>query len=393
MKNRGLKVYESLKKADFVRFRHPYTFELTFDNGANVDCIGPNNAKPCTIKFMDLSTGTYGYTGEISAGLFTRLYRKWFTPWRLEAYDNDELIYQRDLEDVISEEKVCISVDSNSLGDTLAWMPVIEKFRRKYDCDLYVTTFWNELLANYYPSIRFRSPGSREINTKVIFGVGWYDEDDRDRHRRDPRSISLQQVAGDILGIEIDGDILNDTVPSTIQNSTPTIEGKYVCLAMDSTANAKHWHYEGGWQKITDYLNSIGYKVVVVQKQGTNLNGVIDKTGDIDILQRAIDIYHSAFFIGIGSGLSWLAWSLHKPVVMISGFSDPRCEFSTKNYRIINRDVCHGCFSDPSIKFDKGDWNWCPRLKDTERMFECTKTITPEIVQSHINDLIKDHLS
>ena len=79
MKKRGLEVYESFKKADFVRFRHPYTFDLTFDYGPNADCIGPNNTKPCTIKFKDLSTGTYGYTGETSAGLYTRLYRKWFT--------------------------------------------------------------------------------------------------------------------------------------------------------------------------------------------------------------------------------------------------------------------------------------------------------------------------
>jgi len=393
MRERGLKVYENLTKSKTVRFRHPYTFDFTFDYGPKVDCIGPSNTQPCTVKFKDLRTGTYGYTGETSSGLFTKLFRKWFTPWRLEVYDGEELIYERDLEDVISEEKVCVSIESSSLGDTLAWMPVIEKFRRKYDCDLYVTTFWNELLANYYPFIRFRSPGSREINTKITFGVGWYDENDRDRHRRDPRAISLQQVAGDILGIDVEGDLLNESVPLTIQNTNSTIDGKYVCLAMDSTANAKHWHYEDGWQKITDYLNSIGYKVVVVQKQGTNLNGVIDKTGDIDILQRAIDIYHSDFFIGIGSGLSWLAWSLHKPVVMISGFSDPACEFSTKNYRIINRDVCHGCFSDTSIKFDKGDWNWCPRLKDTERMFECTKTITPEVVQTYIDDLIQNHLS
>jgi len=162
---------------------------------------------------------------------------------------------------------------------------------------------------------------------------------------------------------------------------------------MDSTANAKHWHYPGGWQDIVDYLNHIGYKVVIVQKQPSGLENVINKTGDIDIIQRAIDIYHADFFIGIGSGLSWLAWSLHKPVVMISGFSDPKCEFQTKNYRVIERDVCHGCFSDPSIKFDKGDWNWCPRLKDTDRMFECTKSITPSMVVDHIQNLIKDNLS
>jgi autotransporter strand-loop-strand O-heptosyltransferase len=161
---------------------------------------------------------------------------------------------------------------------------------------------------------------------------------------------------------------------------------------MDSTANAKHWHYPEGWQKLVDHLNSIGYKVVVIQKQPTSLTGVIDKTGDIDIFNRVIDILHADFLVGIGSGLSWLAWSLHKPVVMISGFSDPKCEFSTKNYRVINRNVCHGCFNDPSHKFDRGDWDWCPRLKETERRFECTSSITPEMVIESVSNLIENEL-
>jgi autotransporter strand-loop-strand O-heptosyltransferase len=92
--------------------------------------------------------------------------------------------------------------------------------------------------------------------------------------------------------------------------------------------------------------------------------------------------------IGIGSGVSWLSWALEKPVIMISGFSTPSCEFSNKNYRVINQSVCNGCFNDVRHKFDRGDWNWCPRLKGTERMFECTTRITPDMVKSKIHELI-----
>ena len=170
------------------------------------------------------------------------------------------------------------------------------------------------------------------------------------------------------------------------------IGGKYVCLAMDSTANAKHWHLPNGWQRLVDELAKKGYKVAVIQKQQTNLQGVLDKTGDHDILERAIDIYHSSFVVGIGSGLSWLGWALGKPVVMISGFSDPKCEFATKNYRVINKEVCNGCFNDPAHKFDRGDWDWCPRLKETERRFECTKSISVEMVLDHIERLEREQL-
>jgi autotransporter strand-loop-strand O-heptosyltransferase len=127
---------------------------------------------------------------------------------------------------------------------------------------------------------------------------------------------------------------------------------------------------------------------MVIHSQQNTLEGVIDQTGEIDMLDRMIQLYHADFFIGIGSGLSWLAWALRKPVVMISGFSSPTCEFSTSNYRVINTDVCHGCFNDVRHKFDRGDWNWCPRLKNTERMFECTTKIHPEQVIFKIEQLI-----
>jgi hypothetical protein len=141
---------------------------------------------------------------------------------------------------------------------------------------------------------------------------------------------------------------------------------------------------------IKKQITGLGYKVVVIQKQGTSLENIIDKTGDHNIITRAIDIYHADFLIGIGSGLSWLSWALHKPTIMISGFSKPECEFSTKNYRIINTNVCNGCFNDTEHLFDRGDWDWCPRLKDTPRRFECSKSITPDMVFTKIQNLISN---
>jgi hypothetical protein len=35
-------------------------------------------------------------------------------------------------------------------------------------------------------------------------------------------------------------------------------------------------------------------------------------------------------------------------------------------------------------KFDKGDWNWCPVHKGTDRQFECHKSITSEMVIKQI---------
>ncbi len=78
-------------------------------------------------------------------------------------------------------------------------------------------------------------------------------------------------------------------------------------------------------------------------------------------------------FIGLSSGLSWLAWAAGAPVVMISGFTHPINEFPTP-YRVINWHVCNSCWNDDTTDFnnqDRADFLWCPRHKDTPRMFEC----------------------
>lgn len=60
-------------------------------------------------------------------------------------------------------------------------------------------------------------------------------------------------------------------------------------------------------------------------------------------------------------------------------------------YRVFNPQACHGCWNDINIKFEH-EYMWCPRHKNTPRMFECTRLITGRMVISKIRQLIKDHL-
>lgn len=77
-------------------------------------------------------------------------------------------------------------------------------------------------------------------------------------------------------------------------------------------------------------------------------------------------------------------------VVLISGFTLPLNEFATP-YRVINYHVCNGCWNDTQIVFDHKDFEWCPRLKGTERQYECSRYITPEAVNKVIDRLMADH--
>ena len=95
---------------------------------------------------------------------------------------------------------------------------------------------------------------------------------------------------------------------------------------------------------------------------------------------------HADFFVGLSSGLAWLAWSVGVPVVMISGFTHPRNEFYTP-YRVINYHTCNSCWNDPRHIFDHFDFFWCPRHKGTERQFECTRLITADHVKRTIQQI------
>jgi len=145
---------------------------------------------------------------------------------------------------------------------------------------------------------------------------------------------------------------------------------------------------------VVTYLQSIGYDVVSIDKISNIGNngyhneipvGSINKTGDFPLSERINDLYFCDFFIGLGSGLSWLAWMVEKPVVLISGFSDPKSEFYTP-YRVHNKSVCNSCWNDINFKFDAKKWDWCPRNKD----FECTSMITFEMIKEKIDKCISD---
>jgi autotransporter strand-loop-strand O-heptosyltransferase len=102
------------------------------------------------------------------------------------------------------------------------------------------------------------------------------------------------------------------------------------------------------------------------------------------------EIANAEFFIGLGSGLSWLAWALGKKVVMIAGHSAPDSEFQEDNYRIYNPNICCNCWGDPSAKWDAFNWTWCPRHEGALRQFECTSKITPKMVMEQVEVLLAD---
>ena len=285
------------------------------------------------------------------------------------------------------KDKVFIEICSSSLGDNVAWVPYIEQYRKENDCDVYAFTYKNDLYRDSYPEVNFvdRLEEVEAMSFDKKLKVGWFDD------TPDWVKNQEEQRAGSYY-LNLEHKELRPKID--ILNKERVIEDKYVCISVQSTAQCKYWNNPTGWDQVIEYLNSKGYKVVCIDRYESYggrerynyvPSGAINKTGDFDLQERITDLYNCEFFIGLGSGLSWLAWGVGKDVVLISGFSNEETEFYTP-YRVINKNVCNSCWN--REKFDASNWDWCPDHEGTEREFECSKQITFEMVKEQIDKLI-----
>ncbi len=247
-------------------------------------------------------------------------------------------------------EKVFICFESKSLGDTLAWLPYCEEFAKKYRCEVIVSTFMNHLFEKSYPELKFVGRGIVVENIAGMFELGWfYDKKKEPEH---PVTIPLQKAATNILNLEY-----SEIIPRLdFEPKERPVEGDYVCISIHSTAKLKYWDY---WQELVDWLVGQGYNVVEVSKEASDLNNLTE-IKDKSIPSVMNYLHHAKFYIGLSSGISWLAWAMRKTVFMIANFSTKDHEFQTDCIRITDESVCHGCWNNPMHRFNKGDWGWCP---------------------------------
>ena len=341
--------------------------------------LNTNITNPFKVEVYDENGNLY-YNTELTSGMYSKLSRNYYTKWKTRLMV-DELVLEHEFN--LENSRVFIVFESSSLGDTLAWMPYCEEFRKKHNCHVIVSSFMNSMFEDQYPEIEFVGRGVVVPNIKALYRLGWFY--DKNKEPQVPNTIPLQKAATNILGLDY-----TEIRPKLSFTPGPRpIEEKYVTIGMSTTAGCKEWSHPDGWQTLINYLNNIGYKVAVIQKESfSGIENVLDWTGNKPLQERMSQIYHSEFYIGLGSGLSWLAWAVNKHVVMISNFSEDGHEFTDNTTRITNPLVCNGCWNNPNFTFDKGDWYWCPEHKGTDRQFECHKTISPEMVIEQIQHLL-----
>ncbi|ORU00297.1 Plasmid pIB6 ORFA DNA [Anaerovibrio sp. JC8] len=365
--------------------------KLDFNYGARI--ILPGDAD-YHVRLTDLDTSSILYDAD-ARGVMVTSTKKYYINFRVEIWKNGELALTHDLD--LKDKNVHIKFPVGTLGDILAWFPYAEEFRKKHQCRVYcsMSEEIGKLFAPAYPELNFLPPDTIPPECYATYYMGiFFPADDRFHQPTDFRVIGLALNIPYILGLDV-----VERRPVLTPSAQRPIKEPYVCIAAQATSHAKYWNNPRGWLETVEFLKQLGYRVLCIDKEKvhgfgrhwhTIPYGCEDFTGSLPLQERVDVLAHADFFIGLSSGLAWLAWGAGTPVIMVSGFTLPYNEFYTP-YRVINYHVCNGCWTDSSEEFKHADFGWCPRHAGTEREFECTRYISSGQVCQTVQRLMKDY--
>ena len=365
----------------------PPTIRTTYPNLAfdfNCGMRLPIPAGNWHVKILDGDSEVVCFDDDVSDVVLISL-EKFFVRWKFLLWLDGNLVLEHTYDPATW--RVHFYFYSAGMGDRIVLFPYMEAFRKKWKCRVSCTVepYLQELINLYFPAIECSSPPNDSYATyfpapslHAFFAP--------DAAIKVPMEKFGQQIFGLNCAEKI---IYRPTMPRQIAEP-------YVCIAAQTSATIKTWLNPDGWKIVVDYLKRLGYRVLCIDRDREQKDhgftvkipdGAEDFTGNLPLSERVNLLAYAEFFIGMSSGLSWLAWAANVPVILISGITAWWYEFSTP-YRVVNRLVCHGCHNDTTIPWLA--YENCPRHSGTDRAYECSRKISARQVINMIDQLIDD---
>jgi hypothetical protein len=255
--HQGIIVFEEYLKNNFVQFsnKNKLKWKNKHDNlkinyhfvdGAYVH-LENNKESEYQVDYIDNKTNNTIYSTTLKNNWWSRTNKKYYVDWKIVIKsDNFEKVIYSDY----NEKRVLITFESKSLGDNLAWIPYVEEFRKKHNCKIICSTFWNNLFKETYNEIEFVEPGVIVENIYALYRIGLFKNDSEinyDKHPNNPLVQPLTKIASDILGLDY-----VELKPNLFQYNHK--KKKKVSIATHSTSQCKYWNNPNGWQEVVDYL-------------------------------------------------------------------------------------------------------------------------------------------
>ena len=355
-------------------------FKFDFNSGLRLDIPVGN----FHVTIFDSSSNLIAFDKDVSDVVLVSL-EKFFVRWEFILYQNGKEVFTHQFN---AENKfVHLAFPPSGMGDRFVLFPYAESFRQKWNCKMSATIepYLQEILKLYFPEIKcLPTPPPETYATfypSPTFSLLYL-----------PQSsiqFPMELMGKDIFGVSAKKIVYTPTKPRQILEP-------YVCIAVQTSGTYKTWLNPNGWNFVVEYLKYLGYRVLCIDKnkiesgKGFTVKmpeGAEDFTGNLPLSERVNLLAYADFFIGLSSGLSWLAWAVDIPVILISGITASWFEFNTP-YRIYNKLVCHGCHNDATIPWP--EYENCPRHKNTPRAYECSTKISAQQVIDAIDQLLED---
>lgn len=298
------------------------------------------------VTVFDCDSSEIFFDENISDTLLISL-EKFFVRWGFIIRLDGDIVFKHKFSP--EDKKVHVCFLPTGMGDHIVYFPYMEAFRKKWHCKVSCTVepYLQELIELYLPEITVAAPPADSYATYFIapgFSPLFYPEESR--------KVPMEKFGQQVFGVSCPQKIIyRPTKPRQILQP-------YVCIAVQAASTVKTWLNPDGWVAVVSYLKKLGYRVLCIDKNREQCDngftvkmpeGAEDFTGDLPLSQRINLLAYSEFFIGLSSGLSWLAWAADVPAVLISGITAPDFEFSTP-YRVVNRLVCFGCHNDINLE-------------------------------------------
>jgi len=295
-------------------------------------------------------------------------------------YGQHELLeyVERDKDTQTLEGKeILMHFDSFCLGDTICFSAFIDAFLEYHKPKkVIISTFFPHLFKSTDDRYEFINANQKlKLTIDKLLDVGY------DKNSLDDTKGGMMYAAKRTMLLP------QETKPGkcpVIPYERKVIPNK-IAIAPESLKKIAQWNFFGnyGWQQLVNEIVNSGFVVSNVSYENTmNLQNVTSFHGHDDIRVALNEILSSRVFVGLSSGLAWLAWAYDVPVVMISGFTKEHNEFDC--FRVVNKFSCNGCFN-----LFQNIQSTCPLFLGTDRENECHKSITPKMIIDKINEVLK----
>lgn len=221
-------------------------FVVNFVDGPYLEIRSSDTSSKYKVLFINKTSGEVEYSDTINSNCWVKSFKKYFIDWHIQVYKEDLLVFEHNYD--CSGKRVMISVESKSLGDSLAWIAYADEFRKIHDCTVVLSSFHNDIVRDFYPDLLYSEPGTEVKDLYALYRIGWFYNDEEIDYSKlpiDPRKGPLQKTASSILGLPYVEVITKIPTYKNIVSNFETYDSAWLKSISKEIFDDKEYEHEG----------------------------------------------------------------------------------------------------------------------------------------------------